>query len=171
MTASICIVCQKPKANLSCGLCHSPVCKSCAQFLNEDDFAFLSEAERKFANGSYCTPCFDSEISHELAAYGQIREQADDVIVYFKNQSKETRLFKRTKDILSVPSCTDREETVLRLAFLAAQKGYNAIIDVDISAEKVRSKGGYQSSNWRGTAVATNLDVNKASPPPRGSPN
>jgi hypothetical protein len=171
MTAAICLVCQKPKANLSCGLCHSAVCKSCAQFLNEDDFAFLPEAERKFANGTYCTPCFDSEIGRELAAYDELRERAGDVTVYFKNQSKETRLFKRSKDILSVPSCADREETVLRLAFLAAQKGYNAIIDVDISAEKVRSKGGYQTSNWRGTAVATNLEGNKPPPPERGSPN
>jgi uncharacterized protein YbjQ (UPF0145 family) len=57
------------------------------------------------------------------------------------------------------------------LAFLAAQKGYNAIIDVDISAKKVRSEGGYQSSNWRGTAVATNIEVNRPPPPARGSPN
>jgi hypothetical protein len=171
MTAAICVVCQKPKANLSCELCQAAVCKSCAQFLNEDDFAFLPENERKFANGSYCTPCFDSEVGPELAADDQLREQANDVIVYFKNQSKETRLFKRTKDILRVPSCTDKEETVLRLAFLAAQKGYNAIIDVDISAEKVRTQGGYQSSNWRGTAVATHLDSGKPPPPERGSPN
>lgn len=171
MMASLCCVCQKPKAHLSCGLCQSAVCKSCAQFLNDDDFAFLPEAERKFANGPYCTPCFDAEVSRELAAYHELREQAGEVLVYFKNQSKETRLFKRTKDILSVVSCPDRDETVLRLAFLAVQKGYNAIIDVDVSAEKVRSGGGYQTSNWRGTAIATNLSANKPPPPERGSPN
>lgn len=168
---STCIVCQKPKANLTCGLCQSAVCKSCAQFLGEEDFAFLPEAERKFAKGSYCTPCFDAQIGQELAAYEELREQANDVTVYFKNQSKETRLFKRTKDIVRVLSCDDRDETVLRLAFLAVQKGYNAIIDVDVTAEKVRSGGGYQTSIWRGTAVATNLDTSKPPPPALGSPN
>lgn len=171
MTAPLCCVCQKPKAHLNCGLCQSAVCKSCAQFLSDAEFAFLPEAERKFANGSYCTPCFDAEIGPELAVYDELRERAGEVLVYFKNQSKETRLFKRGKDILKVASCPDRDETVLRLAFLAVQKGYNAIIDVDISAEKIRSGGGYQSSNWRGTAIAANLSGNKPPPPEPGSPN
>lgn len=166
-----CCVCQKPKANLECASCHQSVCKSCAQFLYDDSFSFLPEGERKFAAGAYCSPCFDGEIAASLAEYEEILERARDVNVYMKNQSKETRLFKRTNEFLKVPSCEDREETLLRLAFLAARKGYNAIIDVDITSEKVIQSGGYQTSNWKGTAVAANLEFSKPPPPERGSPN
>lgn len=168
---SSCCVCQKPKANLQCGSCQEQVCKSCSQFLGEEDFSFLPEKERRFALGAYCTPCFDNEVGPALIEYNEILERARDVNVYMKNQSKETRLFRRTNEFLKVPSCDDREETLLRLAFLAARKGFNAIIDVDITSERVRHGGGYQSSNWQGSAVAANVDSNKPPPPERGSPN
>ncbi len=170
MELKACVTCQKSKAPLTCGLCQKSVCKSCAQFLSDEDFAFLPETPEAFSHSAYCTACFDENIANELASYNEMRELANEVIVYYKTQSKETRLFKRAKEILKVSECVDRDETVLRLAFLAAQAGYNVIVDVEISAEKVRM-GGYQTSKWKGTAFAAKADMGKAPPPQRGSPN
>jgi hypothetical protein len=165
----ICSICNKPKAALNCGVCGCALCKSCAQQLNGDDFAFLPKVPEVLTHGIYCGPCYDQNVAGPLAEYNETMNLANDVIVFFKAQSKETRLLKRA-EVLRVPECADRDETVLRLAFQAAKAGYNAIIDVDISAEKVKS-GSYQTSKWSGTAFAANIDTSKAPPPERGSPN
>lgn len=168
---NVCSVCQKPKAGLDCGICKEHVCKSCAQFLADDDFAFLSESERTFAPGSYCAPCFDDKISPAKSEYDDLMERAKDINVYFKNQSKETRLIRRHREILRVKDCDDRDETVMRLAFQAAAKGFNALVDVEVESEKVSKGGRYQTSKWNGTGLAANIDTGKLPPPEFGSPN
>lgn len=89
--------------------------------------------------------------------------RAENIIVFFKNQGKETRLIKRTEKPLRVTECDDREETLLRLAFLAAQNGFNGLIDVDIKAEKIFDHA-YQTKNWTGIAMPVNLDPHRYAP-------
>ncbi len=87
-------------------------------------------------------------------------ESAKNVFVYYKAQSKETRLMKRSESPLQVNACADRDETVLRLAFLAVKLGFNAIIDVDLVSKKVRD-GSYKILTWNGTAVPAIVDAEK----------
>ncbi len=92
--------------------------------------------------------------------YQQDIQAAKDIIVFLKKQTKETRLVSRKEPPLKVEQCTDREETLLRLGFLAVQKGFNALIDVDIFAEKILS-GRYQTSNWKGSGIPANIDLSR----------
>jgi hypothetical protein len=43
------------------------------------------------------------------------------------------------------------------LAFLAVRAGYNTIVDVETSSEKV-DLGGYQTSKWKGRGLPVKLD-------------
>ena len=64
-------------------------------------------------------------------------ERAKNVQVFFKKQSKETRLVKRPeRKPFRIEKCADEQETVMRMAFLAAQANYNALIEVDLTYEK-----------------------------------
>ena len=54
-------------------------------------------------------------------------------------------------------SCDDRRECILRLAFFAAELGFNAIIESEVDSKKVR-KGAYQSSTWSGSALPADVD-------------
>lgn len=83
-------------------------------------------------------------------------ELAKGIRVYEKNQGKETRLMKRVAQPVQVKNCSDRQETLLRLAFLAAKAGYNGIIDVDIKSEKVIDNS-YQTTTYSGSGVPINL--------------
>ena len=47
---------------------------------------------------------------------------------------------------------------MLRLAFFAAENGYNAVTKVDLRYEKVRDEGGYQTTLWHGSGYAATLD-------------
>ena len=83
------------------------------------------------------------------------------VFVFFKTQSKETRMMSRKEIQVKVENCPDREETLMRLAFLAAFGGFNTLIDVELNSEKVRNSSSYQTSNWSGSAKPTTIDASK----------
>ncbi len=152
MKKPVCIACFKPKATLECGVCQSAVCKYCAQFVEEETFSFLPQVSADLNHSTYCPPCFNEKVEPELTAYNQIMAQAKEINVYYKKQSKETRLIKRFVDPVKVEACTDRDETILRLAFLAAKDHFNSIIDVEVESVKVKS-GSYQNLSWSGVAI------------------
>lgn len=156
MENSSCYVCQKPKATLKCGICEDAVCKCCAQFIEEDQFSFLPVIPKELQNSTFCGPCFDSKVAPEIENYEQSLIRAKALTVFFKADSKETRKFKRIEKPLKVRDCEDREETLMRLAFLAVHANFNAIIDVDIISEKVRS-GAYQTMKYSGTAMPVSV--------------
>ncbi len=157
MEKQICYLCHKLKATLCCGLCTESICKSCAQFLNDDSFAFMKKVPTQLSHTTYCEPCFHNEVEPELAAYAQTLERAKNILVFSKTQSKETRKIKRTEDPVRVIDCPDHDETILRLAFFAAQGNYNAIVDMELVSEKVKN-GSYQTSKWAGVAVPAQVN-------------
>lgn len=160
MESNICSSCQKPKATLHCGLCHDALCKSCAQMLDAESFQFLKSIPEDLSHKAYCVPCFDLKVSSELDAYNETLEKAKNVYVFTKAQSKETRLIKRKAAPIRVENCSDEDDAIMRLAFLAAQSDYNAIVDVHLTSKKVIDNS-YQSTAWAGTAIPSHVDADK----------
>lgn len=155
-----CADCQKTKAPLSCGLCAKSLCKSCTQFLEEESFSFYLSLPAVLRHQSYCLQCFSQSVQPELDRYEELMVQAREILVFEKSQSKETRLIRRDENPVRVNDCIDRDEAVLRLAFQTVQKGYNAIIDMDLVGKKV-IRDGYQKTYWSGTAIPTQVSENK----------
>ncbi len=155
-----CCVCLKPKANLSCGICKNSVCKSCAQFTDEDHFSFLAEVPADLKHSTFCVVCFDEKVAPQLETYNATMERAKDINVFLKNQTKESRMLKGSDEVYRVDECEDRNETLLRLAFKAAQANFNALINVDLIATKVKL-GTYQKTMWSGTGVPAHLPDKK----------
>lgn len=160
MEIASCCVCQKSKAGLKCGLCENAVCKYCAQFVEESQFSFLPSIPAHLKHTTFCGPCFDAKIAPEIESYNEAMDRARSLTVFFTTDSKQTRNFKRIEKPFKVADCPDREETLLRLAFLAVQGNFNALIDVDIVSEKIRS-GSYQTTKYSGTAMPTQIDLSK----------
>jgi len=159
MNSSTCS-CGKLKPSLECGLCKTAICKSCANFIESDQFSFLPQVPAELSHSTYCGACFSEKVAPELESYSLLMEKAREITVFEKSQGKETRLLKRTEKPLRVEGCADHDETVLRLAFFAAQKNFNAIIDVNVKAEKVRNQS-YQTTVFSGTAVPTDLQTHR----------
>ncbi len=111
----------------------------------------------ELAHAFYCTGCFDDKIHPELAQYEETLDRAKGVLVFMKDQGKETRLIKRKEAQLRILDCDDYDETIMRLAFLAAEAGHNAIVDVDVVSRKVKD-GSYQTTKYTGTAVPVSVD-------------
>lgn len=144
--------------------------KSEAQFVDEDSFGFLARLPEGVALGTYCNACFESHVRPELDKYEEKMEKARNVNVFFATQSKESRFVRRIEKPIKVENCQDRDEVVLRLAFLAVSNGKNALVDVDLSSSKVRN-GGWQSSLWSGRAIPANIDESDLQRRFPGAPN
>ena len=137
--------------------CAESICKTCARFLDEETFSFFKKIPEVLSHTTYCEPCYHANVEPEFPKYAEIIEKAKNILVFAKSQGKETRLIKRLEDPIEVKDCNDHDEAIMRLAFLAAQSGYNSIIDMDLKSEKIRT-GSYQTSVWTGTAIPAQVN-------------
>lgn len=102
--------------------------------------------------GSYCPQCFETRVRPEIEAYEQKLERARNMNVFLKKQGKEVVHLRRAQFPVKVENCEDRDEAILRLAFLAAEEGYDTIIGVDLTTTKVRDNS-YQKTLWSGVGT------------------
>ncbi|MBY0554402.1 hypothetical protein K2P97_07730 [bacterium] len=160
MTSTNCATCGKSKAKLNCGICNDIICKSCTQFVDENTFSFFRYLQPDLRHTAYCVTCYDQKVAPTLANYTDLMDKAHDTIVFMKAQNKETHRIKRDEEVVKVVDCSDKDETILRLAFYAAQKGFNAIIDVEVTPKKVKN-GNYQTTVYTGTAIPAQVDESK----------
>ncbi len=160
MEAKECTVCCSNKTAIQCDICSCASCKHCCYFIDEDVFEFVSLLPEKLQNKAFCPNCYNENISEEMEYLKETMQKARDVDVYLKDQGTETRRIRRIQKPIHIKECADREETLMRLAFLAAQKGFDTIIGVDIQAKKV-GKGTYKKMIWSGTAVPVDPKIRK----------
>ena len=160
MTAEMCTACRKPKAALSCEICHDFICKNCAHYLENGTFSFLQEIPDELTHTYYCAPCFSTQVEPALESYHGVLERAKNVYFFFSSQKRSPPVIKRAREKIQVKECADRDETILRLGFFAAQQGFNGVIEADITCEKIRNEG-YQKSRWQGTGIPANVDAER----------
>ena len=147
-----CYACEKWQAHLECGLCRNSICKKCAHFVDADTFSFYKKIPEHLSYATYCDPCYGQNIISEIEIYNQLLELAKNVLIFYKDQGKETRRMVRRPQLFVVQDCKDRDEAILRLAFFAAQENYTTLVDVDLKQQKIR-QGSYQHSLWHATAI------------------
>lgn len=162
MEIQTCTSCQKIETGVACGLCAEATCKDCAIFLESDAFAFLRQRPEGLEGDTYCQGCFANRVAPELEAYEVLVERAREIDVYYKNQSKETRLISRKEKAVAIKDCDDRDELVLRLAFQAALGGFNTVVDIDLKPIKVAQGGRYRKFMWNGSGIPTNARKSKS---------
>lgn len=155
-----CIDCGKNNAQFECEVCEGAICKKCSNMLEADAFSFLDPLPEVLSHTRYCGNCFGEHVEPARAEYQETLEKAEEVFVFFVTQKKEVPLISKSKEVLKIAECKDRDETILRLAFKAAQKGFNGIVQVEVSSKKIRMEA-YQTSVWQGTAQPAQVDAEK----------
>lgn len=120
----------------------------------------MSERPKALDSSTFCEACYFEKIEPIIKTYEENLEKAKQVNLFYKDQARETRLMSRAAPEIRIENCLDRDETILRLAYRAAELQYNSLIDVDIKSVKVR-EANYQHSVWSVTGIPLNLDENK----------
>ena len=155
-----CVNCRKLNATLTCEQCSEPVCKKCVEILPEGTFKLMPTIPEPLSHIRYCGGCYAEQVEPEIAQYEETLENAKRVFVFFKTRKKSLPITGKEKIREIVESCPDRDETILRLAFIAASKGYNAIIEVEALSKKIRN-GAYQTSVWSGSGIPAQVDSSR----------
>lgn len=157
-----CDSCRNPEADLACELCKKALCDQCVLSPPLDSFSMMKKIPVDLTHTEYCRFCYDDKVEPALQKYEETLELAKNVFIFFKTQRKEIPLIRKTKDKLEVKECPDRDETILRLAYMAAELGFNAVIETDVYAEKIRNHA-HQKMRWQGTGSPALIDENKLS--------
>jgi hypothetical protein len=129
------------------------VCKSCVQSPPHGAFRLLPSIPAHLAHSRYCGGCYSEQVEPELGIYEETLEQAKKILIFFRTQKKGLRIVRKERIPEQVDACEDRDETILRLAYLAASKGYNSVIEVEVTSKKVRNEA-YQTSVWSGSGLS-----------------
>lgn len=164
MSEATCDKCLTNNSTFTCGLCSESVCKKCVSFVNEEAFAFATHKPEVASHSAYCANCYDTQVAAEVQKYEDALEAARQVRVFFKGQGKSVRALavKKVEAPLTIKNCPDYNECILRLAYLAAENGFNILVDIDIKSEKVRNAG-YVHLIWHGTGIPANVELSRFS--------
>lgn len=160
MSTEPCISCRRPKATVECEICQEPVCKECLQFLEASSISFLRKVPDVLAHRHYCPACYDTHVAPALEAYNQTMQQARGVFFFFQAQKRSLPILRRAPKQVRVEACEDRDETILRLAFMAAEQGFNAVIEAELTSKKVRNEG-WHKTVWQGVGLPAEVDAER----------
>lgn len=155
-----CQTCSAVKTAVICDRCSEHTCKRCSFFIDDTVFDYTDFLPEEIKDKVFCTSCYYQDVDAVLVDYKELLEKAKAVNVYSSIQGAETGRIKRIEKPILVQDCDDREETLLRLAFFAAQKDYDTLVDVSIKSKKV-GEGAYKKLVWSGTAVPVDPKVLK----------
>jgi hypothetical protein len=144
------------KPSLQCQICSTALSRSTTEFVDKETFAFLPALPAGVSAGAYCYTCFEAHVRQELDKYLEDVERAKNVNVFYTTQGKESRFIRRTEKPVQVKDCEDRDEAVLRLAFLAVLVNKNTLVDVELSSSKVHN-GKWKYSLWSGRGVPASV--------------
>lgn len=155
----ICSSCRESKSanklSYQCGICQSQLCKRCTVFSSASSFSFLKKIPDELQHQEYCNACYQNTIVPARETYDATMERAKKIFIFEKSM-RLIPLISSSKQKLSVEECADRDETILRLAFQAAQLSFNAVIKLELVCKKVRING-YQTSSWSATGFPANI--------------
>jgi hypothetical protein len=160
MLEKMCFSCRRPKAVFLCELCQESICQDCARILEISTFSFLKKIPQDLSHTRYCQACFGLKVEPTIDSYNAIMSRAEELYVFFTSQKRQIPLIRRARSSVKVEACVDRNETLLRLAFFAAEQGFNAIIETEVTSKKIRNEG-YQKTQWQGSAVPAQVDVER----------
>lgn len=161
MSQNQCNHCLSTKSvQLKCEECGDFTCKACAMIPNLEDFFYYPDKHKLNLKSIYCHACFERNIAEKLSIYKNVLAEAEQVHIFLKKQSKETRLMNRKESLIKVSDCSDEQEVFLRLAYQAVLLGFNAVIDVEPVGVKVR-EGSYQTTHWSGSGRPSTYNESK----------
>ena len=105
--------------------------------------------------------CYNQGVGEKLHFYSETLAKAKNVDIFSKSQSKESRNIKRVESPIQVHECLDQEEALMKLAFIAAEKGFRTLVDVELRSKKVGAGKAYKKLIWLGSGIPANPKVKK----------
>lgn len=155
-----CETCRSDDVIDACKLCQNVLCDDCILAPPLHTFSLLETIPEPLSHVVYCRFCYDEQVEPEVVRYAETLEKANESFIFFKTQRKEIPLIRKSKEIMTVVDCDDRDETILRLAFRSAAQGFNAVVGVEVQHQKIRNHQ-HHTHRWSGSGSPAMIDEHK----------
>ncbi len=152
-----CGVCLTAKSIKTCGLCQVHVCKKCLETPAGDAFLYLKKIPVELNHTCYCIHCWDAKVVPALADYELMAEKARNVYFLTEDYRGYVRVLRKHTKRVDIEDCDDRREIILKMAYMAAELGFNAIIQSRVESASVYINS-YHSSRWKASALPAIID-------------
>jgi len=157
MSASTCETCGQRPATLNCESCNKAICKKCRKLLETAAFDFWQKVPKEISHSLYCENCWELNVVPAQIRYDELMAKAEQTFYVSKNYPGYVRIFRKHTKKVEVTDCRDRKEAQLRMAFQAAELGFNSIIEAEIDSKKARSNE-RSSTLWWASSLPADID-------------
>ncbi len=147
---TICVSCRKPRVDSSCGVCEGGICKKCRLFLAEDTFSFETSLPAELKHTYYCASCYDQHVEPYKNEYESSLQDAKQINVIYKGSKSSIRVLRKADKPVYIENSPDRDETILRLAFMRHEA---AITPSSMSRSLLRKFETKAIKKWPGLAT------------------
>ncbi len=128
--------------------------------MEPDSFPFLEAVPEELQLVHYCPTCFEETMVPAQEKYEAMMALARKINIFFVTEKNLPRLLKKAHRPVQIQNCKDRDETVLRLGFKAAELGFNSLVKVDVSATQIRNLT-HQKNSWHGVGIPADIDESR----------
>ncbi len=154
-----CIICGVEKIIKKCDLCHEEVCKKHIEKLDGSEYPFGSKKNQNiFSKVNFCSECFDTQVKPELDEYEATLEKAKQVAIWSDKFKGRVKTNKKSLDKIVLKDFKDKKILTLAMGFIAAEQGFNGIIEFEVSSRKIRENE-YQSTRYDGSGRPVDVDA------------
>jgi hypothetical protein len=158
---SACTLCQAPKAFKTCDECGADVCKNCVRYLANDHLRFHPAPPPWSKHGIFCHDCYESLVAPELERYDEVMARSETVRIIWDTFHGYIPCIKKAKFPTTVENADlGRGIALQRLKFLAAWEGYDSVIDVSATGDKVRNHG-WETKSWAAKGTFAIVDYKR----------
>ena len=142
---SNCISCRQAKPSRPCAHCAEPVCRRCSVEM-------------------HCPICHTQHVEPKLAAREELLARAREVHFWPKSYRGHVPVLKKAKTWVEVTDCADKSEALMQIAVMAAEQGFNALVQGELVGRKVKNgedRKAYQTMHWDARGTPAQVDEEK----------
>jgi hypothetical protein len=158
-----CGLCRQTKTIHDCSECKKSLCKDCVRYLEKEEFRFHPKAPKIFQQRQFCVDCYAELIEPEMAKYKEAFDRSYQITLIRKSFRGFVPILQKAKAPLLVKDHVDKGDAIAHLCFLTAWYGYDAMMDVEAVAKKIRNHA-WEKKEWSASALPVKLDRKRFRP-------
>ena len=159
-TKEVCSFCRQPRAIEVCEVCNEFTCSKCMIRHNPESLEALTSIPIELEAVDCCPRCYDAKVQPALDAYNEVLERAKAVGYWSKAYRGHVPVLEKGRIEVAVQDGKDREDVIYKLGYLAAEQGFNGLINGVVDSKKVRDHA-YSKMVWSGKALPCRVDMEK----------
>lgn len=157
-----CYFCGRKALRHCCG-CEKPVCKDDTHFVDRELLRYHPKPPKQFNLTHYCPDCYERSILPHVEKYEEVRARAAKITIVRDNYRGLVPCLKRVNTPVTVKRHADEFHATEHMRYLAAEEGYDAIVDFSTEGKQKRNAG-WQTTEWSARGYFANLNHKKYRP-------